>query len=203
MSPTPSGLEYGEAARTAIRAAAIATRDFAGWLAAVLCSVAAGLGSSAAPVQDRPGSWRPLTCCTWCVARSATTTSTSTATRQARRDRHRFALMGGAVGPEKQADGPRVSSAIPDTLQPGESAVVAAAFAPAPPTGRISVRSNDGYEAMLAVTNLTRLAVMSAGCLRTPTGPAAGAISWARTIERPGRQWLIDLLADLCYSYAA
>ncbi len=48
---------YTEAARAAIRAAAIAAPDVAGWLAAVLCTVAAGLGSSAALVQGRPGSW--------------------------------------------------------------------------------------------------------------------------------------------------
>jgi hypothetical protein len=48
------------------------------------------------------------------------------------------------------------NSVIPDTLQPGESAVVSAAFATRILTGQISVRSNDGYLAVLAATNLTR-----------------------------------------------
>ncbi len=49
--------EYTEAARAAIQAAAIAEHDFAGWLAGVLAAVAAGLGSSDALIQGRPGSW--------------------------------------------------------------------------------------------------------------------------------------------------
>lgn len=48
---------YNYEARTAILAAAKAEHDFGGWLAAVLASVAADLGSSDALTAGRPGSW--------------------------------------------------------------------------------------------------------------------------------------------------
>ena len=57
MTAAPSRQEYTEAAAAAIQAAAIAEHDFAGWLAGVLATAAAGLGSSPALVQGRPGSW--------------------------------------------------------------------------------------------------------------------------------------------------
>lgn len=53
MSPPP----YTAAAVEALTAAAMEEDDFAGWLAAVLATVAAGLGSSDALTQGRPGSW--------------------------------------------------------------------------------------------------------------------------------------------------
>jgi len=49
--------EYTEVAMAAIQAAAIGEHDFAGWLAGVLATVAAGLGSSDALIPGRPGSW--------------------------------------------------------------------------------------------------------------------------------------------------
>jgi len=48
---------YSAIARTAILAAAKAEHDFAAWLAAVLSSAAAELGSSDALTVGRPGSW--------------------------------------------------------------------------------------------------------------------------------------------------
>ena len=56
-SRPPSRQEYTEAAASAIQAAAIGEHDFAGWLAGVLATAAASLGSTAALVQGRPGSW--------------------------------------------------------------------------------------------------------------------------------------------------
>lgn len=49
--------KYTAAAIAAIRDAVDAERDFAGWLAAVLATVAADLGSTYAVVASRPGSW--------------------------------------------------------------------------------------------------------------------------------------------------
>jgi fructose-1-phosphate kinase PfkB-like protein len=48
---------YTDQARAAILAAARAEHDFGGWLAVVLASVAADLGSSDALTAGRPGSW--------------------------------------------------------------------------------------------------------------------------------------------------
>lgn len=48
---------YSNGARAAMLAATNAEHDFAGWLAAVLSSVAAELGSSDALTAGRPGSW--------------------------------------------------------------------------------------------------------------------------------------------------
>jgi hypothetical protein len=48
---------YDGDARAAILAAAGEEHDFGGWLAAVLASVAAELGSSDALTAGRPGSW--------------------------------------------------------------------------------------------------------------------------------------------------
>jgi hypothetical protein len=49
--------EYTAAATTAIRDAVEGQHDVAGWLAHVLATVAADLGSSAALTAGRPGSW--------------------------------------------------------------------------------------------------------------------------------------------------
>jgi hypothetical protein len=51
------GPAYTVAAAEALRAGHAAERDFAGWLASVLASVAAGLGSTEALLAGRPGSW--------------------------------------------------------------------------------------------------------------------------------------------------
>jgi fructose-1-phosphate kinase PfkB-like protein len=48
---------YNNQARAAILEAAKAEHDFGGWLAVVLASVAADLGSSDALTAGRPGSW--------------------------------------------------------------------------------------------------------------------------------------------------
>jgi hypothetical protein len=48
--------EHTAAAVAALSAGHAAEHDFAGWLAAVLAHVAAGLGSSDALTQGRPGS---------------------------------------------------------------------------------------------------------------------------------------------------
>jgi hypothetical protein len=49
--------EHTAAAVDALTAGHSAEHDFAGWLADVLARVAARLGSSAAVVDGRPGSW--------------------------------------------------------------------------------------------------------------------------------------------------
>jgi hypothetical protein len=49
--------DYTHDAHRAILLAVKAEHDFAGWLAAVLASVAADLGSSYAITAGRPGSW--------------------------------------------------------------------------------------------------------------------------------------------------
>jgi hypothetical protein len=48
---------YTTKAHTAILAAAREHHDFGGWLAGVLASVAADLGSTSALTAGRPGSW--------------------------------------------------------------------------------------------------------------------------------------------------
>jgi hypothetical protein len=48
---------YSPRARTAIAAAVREEHDFGGWLAYVLASVAADLGSTEALTAGRPGSW--------------------------------------------------------------------------------------------------------------------------------------------------
>jgi hypothetical protein len=48
---------YFDRAHRAVLAAAQAEYDFGGWLAALLASVAAELGSSTALTARRPGSW--------------------------------------------------------------------------------------------------------------------------------------------------
>jgi hypothetical protein len=48
---------YTTKAHTAILAAVREQHDFAGWLAGVLASVAADLGSTSALTAGRPGSW--------------------------------------------------------------------------------------------------------------------------------------------------
>ena len=49
--------DYTRNARLAILVAVREEHDFGGWLAAVLSSVAANLGSSDALIAGRPGSW--------------------------------------------------------------------------------------------------------------------------------------------------
>lgn len=49
--------DYTNHAHTAILAAAHDQQDFGGWLAGVLATVAAELGSSSALTAKRPGSW--------------------------------------------------------------------------------------------------------------------------------------------------
>ena len=49
--------DYTQEARTAILAAVGEQHDFGGWLAGVLSSAAAELGSSDALIAGRPGSW--------------------------------------------------------------------------------------------------------------------------------------------------
>ena len=53
-APAPA---YTTLAAAAVTEAVAAERDFAGWLASVLATVAAGLGSSGALTAGRPGSW--------------------------------------------------------------------------------------------------------------------------------------------------
>lgn len=53
-APGPSNTDD---AITAVKIAARAEHDFAGWLAAVLATVAAALGNSDALTSGRPGSW--------------------------------------------------------------------------------------------------------------------------------------------------
>jgi hypothetical protein len=48
---------YTGAARSAVRAAVGAEHDFGGWLAGVLATVSADLGSTEALIAGRPGSW--------------------------------------------------------------------------------------------------------------------------------------------------
>ena len=49
--------DYTRDARAAILAAAREQHDFGGWIAGVLASVAADVGSTAALTAGRPGSW--------------------------------------------------------------------------------------------------------------------------------------------------
>lgn len=51
--------DYTHPAHDAILLAATTEHDFGGWLAGVLASVAADLGSSNAPTAGRPGSRKP------------------------------------------------------------------------------------------------------------------------------------------------
>jgi hypothetical protein len=55
MTDSPDA--YTTPAHAAILAAARAEHDFGGWLAGVLATVAADLGSTQALVANRPGSW--------------------------------------------------------------------------------------------------------------------------------------------------
>jgi hypothetical protein len=55
--PAPSDGDYTRNARLAILAAVRDQHDFGGWLAGVLSSVAADLGTSDALTAGRPGSW--------------------------------------------------------------------------------------------------------------------------------------------------
>jgi hypothetical protein len=52
-----SEAQYTAAAVAAVRDAVAGEDDFAGWLAGVLATVAAGLGSTAALFAGRDGSW--------------------------------------------------------------------------------------------------------------------------------------------------
>ncbi len=55
--PKPAAPGYTADAIAAVTGAARAERDFGGWLAGVLATVAAELGSSGALTAGRPGSW--------------------------------------------------------------------------------------------------------------------------------------------------
>ena len=55
--PDAGSGDYTGAAHAAVLAAVRAEHDFAGWLAGVLATVAADLGSTHALVDGRPGSW--------------------------------------------------------------------------------------------------------------------------------------------------
>jgi hypothetical protein len=55
--PDASGADYTKDARRAVLHAVRDEHDFGGWLASVLASVAAELGSTFALTAGRPGSW--------------------------------------------------------------------------------------------------------------------------------------------------
>ena len=55
--PDAAGANYTKNARRAIQRAVQDEHDFAGWLASVLASVAAELGSTSSLTAGRPGSW--------------------------------------------------------------------------------------------------------------------------------------------------
>jgi hypothetical protein len=57
MEPGSSIEQYSNRARDAILEAAADQQDFGGWMAGILCEVAAELGSTDALVAGRPGSW--------------------------------------------------------------------------------------------------------------------------------------------------
>jgi hypothetical protein len=57
VNAPPAVPAYTTAAIMAIAQAAAAEHDFAGWLASVLATVAAGVGGSDALLAGRPGSW--------------------------------------------------------------------------------------------------------------------------------------------------
>lgn len=75
---------YSDQARTAILAGVNEEHDFGGWLAAVLSSVAAGLGSSDALTAGRPGSWEAELVQRLVKGQSAGTTTTWLTTSKAR-----------------------------------------------------------------------------------------------------------------------
>ncbi|MGH2857539.1 MAG: hypothetical protein ACRDMJ_08635 [Solirubrobacteraceae bacterium] len=54
---TNTELDYTCQARAAVQSAVHSEHDFGGWLADVLATVAAGLGSTDALTAGRPGSW--------------------------------------------------------------------------------------------------------------------------------------------------
>jgi hypothetical protein len=55
--PDAAGADYTKGARQAVLHAARNEHDFGGWLASVLASAAAELGSTFALTAGRPGSW--------------------------------------------------------------------------------------------------------------------------------------------------
>jgi hypothetical protein len=55
--PDATGADYTKDARQAVLRAVRDEHDFGGWLASVLASVAAELGSTFALTAGRPGSW--------------------------------------------------------------------------------------------------------------------------------------------------
>ena len=71
---------YTHRAATAVIEAARSEHDFGGWLAEVLATAAAELGSTAALTACRPGSWKPTSSSNSCAGRSAGTTITSPTT---------------------------------------------------------------------------------------------------------------------------
>ncbi len=56
--PDATGFDYTKDARRAVLHAVQDEHDFGGWLAGVLASVAAELGSTCALTAGRPGSWK-------------------------------------------------------------------------------------------------------------------------------------------------
>jgi hypothetical protein len=56
-TPDAAGADYTKDARDAVLHAVRDEHDFGGWLASVLASVAAELGSTFALTAGRPGSW--------------------------------------------------------------------------------------------------------------------------------------------------
>jgi len=71
------------------------------------------------------------------------------------------------------------NSTLPGNLQPGESAIESAAFATRTVTGQFSLRSNDGYMAVLAASTLRALHAPKPGIGPTPE-PSASAVPAAR-----------------------
>ena len=71
---------YTDRAATAIVDAVREEHDFGGWLAQVLATAAAELGSTAALTAGRPGSWEATSSNNSCAAPSAGTTTTSPTT---------------------------------------------------------------------------------------------------------------------------
>ncbi len=71
---------YTARAATVIVDAVREEHDFGGWLAQVLATAAAELGSSTALIAGRPGSWEPSSCNDSGAGPSAGTTTTSPTT---------------------------------------------------------------------------------------------------------------------------
>ena len=95
------------------------------------------------------------------------------------------------------------NSTLPSNLQPGESAVEAAAFATRTVTGQFSLRSNDGYFAVLAASTLHMLHAPSPKPSTTASpSPPAPAISFACKILRTntGEQFNVTTVGGGSYN---